>query len=267
MKRIIQTIARTFFFTFVAVALVLQLFAFPSPAKAEIAAGYSEYFIPASDDDLMAVLDIIESSSIGTTLTNVITVSVGNDNVTLYYDHWENGYGFNSSTLTGADEVYTGNRGTIFTFKSTNIPYPRGTSLTACSGSTFPAGGTGGSASNCYDSRDRLYVVGGSVSVAQAFWPTTSGTNFANAWEIYPTKPYNTRYVIPVGEDLYTTYNATYPTYKDLLNVSVFVQATADNTTVTIDSPKTAGVEVSTTLNKGQSTRLDHIYAGTVVTG
>lgn len=215
----------------------------------------------------MAVLDIIESSSIGTTLTDVITVSIGNDNVTLYYDHWENGYGFNPATLTGADETYTGNRGTIFTFKSTNIPYPRGTSLTACSGSTFPSGGSGGSATRCYDSRDRLYVVGGSVSVAQAFWPTTSGTNFANAWEIYPTKPYNTRYVIPVGEDLYTTYNATYPTYKDLLNVSVFVQATDDGTSVQIDSPKTAGVEVSTTLNKGESTRLDHIWSGTVVTG
>jgi uncharacterized repeat protein (TIGR01451 family) len=256
--------------TFVDAALIFIIVAslclgYPKPVSAAIASGYSEYYIPGFSDDLMAALDIIETDSVGTQLTNIITISVGNDNVTVYYDHWENGYGFNSATLTGADETYTANRGNVLTFKSTTIPYPRGTSLTACSGSTFPAGGSGGNALNCYDGRDRIYVAGGSVAVAQAFWSTSLGTNFANAWEIYPIKPYNTSYVIPVGEDLFTSYNTTNPSFKDFLNVIVMVQATADSTNVQIDSPKTAGVEVNTTLNKGQTTRLDHIWAGTTV--
>ncbi len=230
------------------------------PTQAAVVAGFSEYFIPGFTDDLMTALDIIETSNIGTTLTNIITISVGGDNVTVYYDHWENGYGTSS---TDADETYTANKGTVLTFKSTNIPFPRGSNLTACSGSSFPAGGSGGSSTRCYDGRDRIFVAGGAVSVAQAFWPTTSNTNYANAWEIYPIKPYQKEYIIPVGENLYRANSS----FADFKNVFVFVQSTSNSTNVQIDDPKTAGVEVNTTLNRGETVRLDHIDAGTKVTG
>ena len=246
--------------TLVLLATLIVTFVRPQPAQAIVAAGLSEYYIPGFSDDLMAVLDAIDTNDIGTQLTNINTISVGGDNVRVYYDHWENGYG---SEATGADETYTANAGAVLTFRSTTIPYPRGTSLTACTGSTFPAGGTGGNATNCYDGRDRIYVVGAAVSVAQAYWPTTANTNYANAWEIYPTKPYQMSYIIPVGENLY----AAGTSFEDFYNVFVLVQATIDGTAVQIDDPGTGGIEVSTTLNRGETTRLDHIDAGTTVTG
>jgi hypothetical protein len=157
--------------------------------QAEVPAGASEYFIPGFSQDLRTILvDIDNDPVITNTMHNVITVSVGEDNTTVYYDHWENGYG---TGTTGADEIYTANKGDILTFESPAIPSnPRGSSLASCPGSNFPDGGAPGGQSNfCYDGRDRIYVVGGAVSVAQAFWPTSSGTVFANAWEIYPVKP------------------------------------------------------------------------------
>jgi hypothetical protein len=176
----------------VILAVLMQLLVFlpPQPVEAAVVAGFSEYFVPGFSDDLMEILDDIEvNQAVGTTLTSLVTISVGGD-VTLYYDHWENGLG---STVS-ADETYTANKGDVLTFKSTTIPYPRDGGGTAavddCTGSTYPSGGTGGSTDNCYDGRDRIYVAGGVVSVAQAFWPTVLNTNFANAWEIYPVKPY-----------------------------------------------------------------------------
>ena len=148
------------------------------------------------------------NNSIGATLTNINTISAGGP-VKVYYDHWENGYG----TGAAGDEVYTVGKGTVLTFRSTNIPEPHPGTMTACSASSFPAGGSpAGAANRCYDGRDRVFVTGGPVSVAQAFWSTSADTNFANAWEIYPVKPYQSNYTIPVGENLFG------PTYWDRFN-------------------------------------------------
>ncbi len=227
--------------------------------QAEVPAGQSEYFIPGFSQDLRTILvDIDNDPVITNTMHNVITVSVGGDNTTVYYDHWEDGYG---TLATGYNERYTANKGDILTFESSAIPSnPRGGSLDSCPGSVFPAGGSPGGQSNyCYDGRDRIYTVGGAVSVAQAFWPTSSGTVFANAWEIYPVKPYETSYVIPVGEDLY-------PAYADFEQVFVLAQATENGTTININDPRTVGVDVSVTLNRGEVTGLSHIGKGTTVT-
>ena len=247
----------------VVLVVLLQVLALvpPQPVKAAVVAGFSEYFIPGFSDDLMEILDDIEvNQAVGTQLTNLVTISVGGD-VTLYYDHWENGLG----SATSADETYTASKGDVLTFKSTSIPYPRDGGGTAavddCTGSTYPSGGTGGSTDNCYDGRDRIYVAGGAVSVAQAFWPTVLNTNFANAWEVYPVKPYQTLYTIPVGEDLLGS-----GSFADFREVFVMVQATTDDTGIEIDDPGAAGVEVDTTRDKGETVRLDHIDAGTLIT-
>jgi hypothetical protein len=242
-------------------SLLFAVLGAPQPVQAIVVAGFSEYYIPGSVSQLMAILDDIESSGIGTTLTNVITISVGADSVTVYYDHWEDGYGTGTS---GANETYVANEGDVLTFRS-NVASTHGAVLDDCSGSTFPSGGSpAGAATRCYDGRDRLYIAGGAVSVAQAFWPQTSNTNFANAWEIYPIKPYQTMYTIPVGENLYGA-----PTnYLDFLNAYVLVQATSDSTTVTIDDPGTVtSPDVNVVLNRGETTQLHHIDAGTTVTG
>jgi len=203
-------------------AVLLSLFASAlnvRPAAAAIPTGYSEYFIPGFSDDLMHVLEDIAIANDATTpynntagdqLTNLITISVGGDAV-LYYDHWENGY----STGAAGDRTFTVHKGDVLTFRSTNIPEPRGTSLT-CAGSVSILNGASSTTNECYDGRDRIYVVGASISVAQGYWPTLLNTNFANAWEIYPVKPYQTSYIIPVGEDMYG------PTYFDAFGVQAY---------------------------------------------
>jgi hypothetical protein len=88
-------------------------------------------------------------------------------------------------------------------------------------------------------------------------------TVYANAWEIYPTKPYQTSYVVPVGEDLF----AGARNYTDFDNVYVLAQATQDGTTITIDDPNVAGTQVSAVLNKGETTQYASADTGTTVVG
>jgi len=260
--------ARLFIFAIFIVALVLQVIPSMQQASADVAGGYSEYYIPGAADDIQSILkDLTNTYTTASTLTNVITMPITAPNLTIYYDHWENGY------LEGAagDEVFTGfSVGNVVTFKSTQIPNPRGASLTACANSTNPSGAS----SNCYDGRDRIFVMGGAVSLSQVYWPTSEGTVFANAWELYPVKPWETTYRIPVGEDLYANNAAE---YADFDCVYVLVTAWQDATTVTFDNTRTAAPGAGTcgagwwqdgsvTLNKGQTYFRGGVNSGSTIT-
>ena len=231
------------------------------------AAGFSEYYIPGSVDQLFQILkDIDNNPDLGNALGgggtctvapcnrlhNVITITVASDGTTIYYDHWENGYGTGS---IGADETYIVNRGDVLVFDSPDIPVPR------AAGDTCVSTNPNGNSTSCYDGRDRIYVAGGGVSVAQAFWPEVTGTVFSNAWEVYPVKPYETHYTIPVGEDL----SGAPLNYTDFTQTYLIVQATQDNTAIQIDDPGTVGIDVNVTLNRGEVTQLFHFDAGTTV--
>jgi LPXTG-site transpeptidase (sortase) family protein len=187
-------------------------------------------------------------------MLNVVTITVASDNTTIYYDHWENGY---TNNATG-DEVYVRNKGAVLFFNTQNMVIPR------LAGNTCTSTNPNGASTACYDGGDRIYVAGGSVSVSQVFWPEVTSSVFANAWEIYPVKPYQLSYTIPVGEDL--TVNPGGAFYNQFEAVMVFVQASQDGTTVEIDDPRYAGVEVTASLNRGRTTELFHIGAGTTVT-
>jgi hypothetical protein len=245
------------------VLMLLVAVAPAQPASAAIVAGYSEYFLPGSADQLFAIL-ADNNTGISGTLHNVITIPVATDNVTVYYDHWENGYG---SGVTGNDESYPASQGTVLTFTS-DVPGAGHSGMNDCAGSTFPAGGAGGAAAHCYDGRDRIYVVGGAVSVAQAFWPTSTGSVYANAWEVYPVKPYATSYTVPAGEDLYGAPR----NYIDFQNVYLLIQATQDGTVLNVDnknpSPGRSQAQdiVNLSLDKGEATQIYDVWAGTTVT-
>ena len=263
---ILLRISSAFVAVLMLVSLVISTLFFTQPAKAGVVAGYAEYYIPGDAVQLFGILTNNDNNISGTNLHNVITIAVSSDNATIYYDHWENGYG---NTTTGNDEVYTANKGAVLTFTSDVRATAQHSGMTACTGSTFPAAGTsgvvtasGGLATHCYDGRDRIYIVGGAVSVAQAFWPTSSGPVYANAWEIYPVKPYETHYTIPVGENLYH-YGNNATNYPDFQNAYVLVEATADNTTVTIINP--GGSSQTTILSRGAVIQMYGINSGTTV--
>lgn len=270
MKRFLAVPARELMLVII-FSLIATLFG-PLPAQAA-PAGYSEYFIPGSTDQLFRILQDIDNNpqlgnafGVGTCATgivpgggvggcnymrNVITVSVTTNGTTIYYDHWENGY----SAANAGDEVYIANNGDVLVFESANIQVPR------AAGNTCLSTNRNGASTACYDGRDRLYVAGGAVAVAQAFWPEVTATVYANAWEVYPVKPYQTSYTIPVGEDLFTNFG-----YADFRNVYVIVLAARDGTNLQINDPLTPGVDVTVTLNQGQVAELLHINSGTVIT-
>lgn len=237
---------------------------FATPVIAQVS-NTAEYYIPGSTDQLFQILqDIDNDPDLGNAfgggvcsappcnrMHNVITVIVDQDNAQVFYDHWENGYVAGPS----GDETYPAKKGDVLVFESFDIPVPRSASNTCRS--TNPSGPS----TACYDGRDRIYVIGG-VSVVEAFWPERTGTVYANAWDIYPVSALQKNYTVPVGENL-----ALAPTnYMDFDQVFVMVQALQNGTRVQINDPTFAGIELSTTLNRGEVTQLPHINAGTTVT-
>lgn len=247
-------------------ALVILILVFSGsvfePVQAEVAAGYSEYYISGHAEQLWNIFVNLDNDPVlvvSAGLHNVVGVTASTDGTVIYYDHWENGYSFDpNNPETTYDERYTLNQGGVKEFESRNIPVaPRGTGLNVCENN-----GVAPAAEPCYDGRDRLYVSGGASTVTQAAWPESIGTVFALAWEVFPTKPYLTSYIIPVGENL-----AGSPyLYDDFASTYVIVQSTEDGNLVEIDDPSTAGVDVSVTLNRGEVTQLWHIDTGTTVT-
>ena len=142
---------------------------------------------------------------------SVITVTAWSENTTIYYDHWEERPTISTRTTPRLPTrpIVLATAGAQRVFESSNIPTtPRGTA-------TY------------YDGGDRIFVAGGTVTVTRASWIEGVGAgNQAVAWEIYPVKPQLTTYVMPFGENLgFTPFTRVY----------ALIQATANNTTFTVD--------------------------------
>lgn len=248
----------------VLIFLVLLLSAAISSASAP--AGYSEYYIPGDEGNMYIIFDTLDTVAIpSSNMHTVISVTAWSENITLYYDHWENGYNFDpANPAATADETYTfATAGSQRTFESASIPLP-----TSARASCSPAG-------TCYyDGGDRIYVAGGPVTVTRTSYVNATGiANQAAAWEIYPVKPQLTTYVIPFGENFGVT-------YADFSRVFALIQATEDNTTITVDlnadgTPDLLNIDrdatksladgdtTSVTLNRGQTFLLDRVSACT----
>ncbi|MBI5076232.1 MAG: DUF11 domain-containing protein [Nitrospirae bacterium] len=242
-----------------------------SPAMGQVVSGYSEYYIPGDEDTIGAVLCAQGATACpaGYHTHTVISVAAWSDNTTIYYDHWENGYNFDPANPGAtADETYTLNTGGIKIFESANIALPTTPGACPCT---------------IYDGRDRIYVAGGAVTVSRVSWIEERGVGLQGvAWEIYPIKPQLTTYIVPFGET---------SGWYGFQRVNVLIQATKDNTQVTIDlnndgTPDVldlnrsgildAGDGTTVTLNTGQTFLLDDVSAfaapgtlaaGAVITG
>ena len=138
----------------------------------------------------------------------LIAITAWSDNINVYYDHWENGYDFDpANPAATADETFTLNPGARSPQSAdipTNPPAPQPTT-TAAIGSTSPGSG---------HRHPRLLARGRGAGVQ------------AVAWEIYPVKPQLTTYILPFGENL---------GFPDFLRTFVLIQATANDTTFSVD--------------------------------
>jgi uncharacterized repeat protein (TIGR01451 family) len=254
------------------IVLMLWLVGF-SHAWASVPAGYSEYFIPVDEDNEFTILNALGGITAGESMHSIISVTPWADNTVIYYDHWEDGYDYDSNNPTTADETCTANVGQIKNFESV-VPRPR-TAANVCTGQASPASctvGAGGNTDYCYDGRDRIIVVGGGSTVVRGGWPQTTGVVTGLAEEVYPVTPQLTTYILPFGEDIYTANTAR----TDYRRVFVTVQAT-ENTTFQIDFDPVNGNGYDAidcdhdgttdgtqcTLNIGEIYRLDQTSDGT----
>ena len=259
-----------------------------SKAFGSASAGYSEFYIPGDEALMMQVLeDVGGNNQTGTNgyMHSVITVTVWSDNTRVYYDHWENGYGFDpDNPVSTADETYSlTNNGESKIFESDDIPtyntalYPGAYGRDPSDTDPDPIGTPLND--YYYDGRDRIYVAGGAATVSRADWTEAAGTLLAVAWEIYPVRPQLTTYILPFGEDLAlsTADTPPYPdgpNYNDFDRVYALIQSTGDNTLIQVDLNKDGTYDsldwdrdgtvdgTSTTLNKGEVFLLDRVSIG-----
>ncbi|MBK5256351.1 MAG: DUF11 domain-containing protein [Vicinamibacteria bacterium] len=210
-------------------------------AYAGTPAGYAEYIVPFDEDIFAYVTDPVATGTIGannTTFT-LISVTAWSNTVTVYIDHWENGYGYdeNNPDGPGTDEKYTLNTSQTLNFNSLAVPRPR----TGADGNTYI-----GAAGNCnaqptpaapliqntlnfcYDGRDRIITIGGATTVTRGGYFNAPGPGklAAIGEEVFPLAPQLIKYRLPFGED---------PARPDYQRVMALVQATEDNTTIQID--------------------------------
>lgn len=202
----------------VLVAIYLTVFLLiPFQIHASSPAGYSEYFIPGDEENLLTIFEEIGAGGQGNTTHAVISVTAWSADTIIYYDHWEDGYDFDPDDPSTADETVTlTNVGSNYSFESSNIPAnPRGTGV-------------------YYDGKDRIYIAGGTATVSRASWTEDDDTLLAIAWEVYPVRPQLTTYIFPFGEDLALSGTGD-PNLQDFERVFGLIQATEDDTTLTFD--------------------------------
>jgi uncharacterized repeat protein (TIGR01451 family) len=280
-------------FSLMVVLLFAGFFLFPGQPSAAVFGGYSEYYVPGPEDKVWEILNAVDNASAAAPngygdflaadpspegLRSIISISASGDDTKIYYDHWENGYGLDTSDPDGtADEVFVLQAGDVLELEGISPwPNPGDEDPTApvpvvnrALGSADPTY-TG---PFYYDGRDRFYVAGTSVAVSRSCWPSQGNVaaTLALSWEVYPIKPFLTDYTIPVGEDLadpdpdmFPLDDASY--YNDFHQTYLLVMSTEDNNQVQIDDPETAGVEVAQTLAQGETVTLHRIWAGTHIT-
>lgn len=233
------------------------LLAAPS-ARAQIV---SEFYVPIPENEALESLDDVNSGTDDPVQT-YISMTLPNDCV-VTYDHWEDGYesdlvvpGQGSTQVWGngidGDGVPPG-------FGSDPSPLPGGTVLVLSNAITTGMT-TGDEDPNApgadaplqstidFDGRDRLGSTC-SASMTRAAWGDT-GTVNAGAAEVWPIADWGTSYVLPIGEN-------TPSDDADFEVANVSILASEDGTAVDIDHDGDGTVDVSVTLNQGETYYLD----------
>jgi len=244
-------------------------------AMAGTPAGYAEYIIPFDEDVFVHVTDPVAGGAGASPIAannstfTLISVTAWSDTVTVYYDHWENGYGYDEDRPDAtADEKYTIDQSDTLNFNSLNVPRPR----TGGDGNTY-IGNAGNcwaqpapiaplfrnTPNYCYDGRDRIITIGGATTVTRGGYINAPGPGklAAIGEEVFPLAPQLIRYVLPFGEGA--------GGITDYQRVMAVVQATEDNTVLQLDFTGDGIYDSFNTENGYRTTRADPVDGTTVV--
>jgi uncharacterized repeat protein (TIGR01451 family) len=232
-------------------------------------AGYAEYILPFDEDIFAFVTEPVTAGVIAPNNTTFVLISVTawSDTVIVYYDHWENGYGYDPEHPDStADEKYTIDQSDTLNFTSLAVPRPR----TGPDGDTYI--GAGGDCvaqpaptaplfrntpNYCYDGRDRIITVGGATTVTRGGYlnAPAPGKLAAIGEEVFPLAPQLIKYVLPFGEGAGPT---------EYQRIMALVQATEDNTTLQIDFDADGTYDSFNTEDGYRTARVDPVDATTI---
>jgi hypothetical protein len=201
------------------------------------------YYLPLPEDQVLYVLDAINTAAVSPTYS-YISITIVANNTVIYYDQWEDTYetAINDPSQSST-EVWGDNN------LANGLP-PGYTTDVLHAGDIIilqnPVNiGTLGSVYT-FDGRDKLASTD-AVAVTRTSWASDSGTLHAGSEEVLDTSIWGTTYDIPVATSL-NAYDFTY--------MGLSVMAAQDNTRVY----NNAGSLVAT-LNEGQSYLFDNNIA------
>ncbi len=234
-------------------------------AMAQVASGAAlsqqvvqQFFVPFPETDFKTSLQAIAGgTSVSTQMQSIVSIVVGTTNTIIVYDHWEDGYenDINSptqpNTQVWGDGILTNGVAPGYT----NDILPPGAVITLTNLVTLPRNPS----TVRYDGRDRIGATR-PVTVSKAGWSTGVGTLLASATEVYDTSRYGTFFIIPVGTN-------TTPSIESFSYSSLHIVASQNGTVVTVDKNGDGIMDVTNTLNMGESMFIDGgVLAGATVT-
>jgi len=206
-----------------------------------------QFFVPFPEADFKTSLQAIAAGNptgngISNQIMTTISIVVGTSNTIIVYDHWEDGYenDLNNPTQPSTLIWGNGNTNTPAPGYPSNI-LPPGAVITLTNVVTLPRNPSVVQ----YDGRDRIGATR-PVTVTRAGWATNIGTLMATATEVYDTTRYGTSFIIPVGTN-------TTPTIQNFSYSSLHIIAAQDNTVVKVDVNGDGIVDLTNTLNMGES--------------
>lgn len=239
----------------------------PQPAQAQV--DDFTYFIPYPADQLDDQFDIANNDNtfIDDDILTTISIAVQRGETIIYYDHWEG-----AGPDQGLETVLTSPRQPSTQVWGDDNPangLPPGFSTDLLNAGdvivlqnwvTLPRD----PGQFFFDGGDKFTAVSGSVAVTLAVWPELSGSLFAGAWELYPTSRWNSRYTIPIGQDLAGSGPGQRPGFSI---VGFNVQALEPNTTLQIDLDGDGTFEQSETIaaSGGHFTQISGTQTGAVI--
>jgi hypothetical protein len=223
------------------------------------------FFLTLPEDQVRTSLYAITTAT-GMTMRSVTGVSITADNTIIYYDQWENGYdldianpinNYSSPGNLGGTQVWgNGNAAdgcapntdgaTPLTCTNANDVLNSGDVIVLDNLAPLPRN----PAAILFDGRDKVGATK-TVAVTRSLWGTAPGPVLADAVEVLDTTRWGVSFRLPVGQNL----NAASSNMFEY--TALFVIASQDATTLTIDADGNGVADVTTTINQGQSYHLN----------
>lgn len=212
------------------------------------------YFVPLPETNLRGSYATLYAAT-SQQIQSIVSIATSSLNTIVVYDQAEDGYEADlnnptqSSTRIWGDGIAS--NGVAPGFADDRIPV--GGSIVLQNRVDLPRD-TG---DLLFDGGDRIASTR-AVAVTRAAYATNPGTVLASAVDVYDVSKYGTNFHLPVGQNT--------PNANTIFEyVSLYVQAAEDGTTVEIDTNGDGTVDVTRTIDRGQTTQVNGILQGATV--